>query len=178
MVQCIRVSGKTRTGIFSGYESGTQWVVTRKWSDKQETCVNFNDARYWYWYSNSARLSRSGILSKRLNILSYFLQHILTQWFYTVSQKTYYTKLVAINVSILNGFSKFFHCWWRVGTLHGRRVFTLRRLIIRVRRNTRVMLIERVSRYIVDETSALWTTCEPPHCCPQVFGTSLRVDAT
>ena len=36
----------------------------------------------------------------------------------------------------------------------------------------------RVSRYIVDETSALWTACELPHRCPQVFGTSLRVDAT
>jgi len=48
-----------------------------------------------------------------------------------------------------------------VKTFHGRRVFTLCRLIIRVRRNTRVMLIERVSRYIVDETSALST---PVNC--------------
>jgi len=52
--------------------------------------------------------------------------------------------------------------------------------LIGVRRNTHVMLIERVSRYmyIVDETSALWTAYELPHRCPQVFGTSLRVDAT
>jgi len=38
------------------------------------------------------------------------------------------------------------------------------------------MLIERVSRYIVNETSALWTACELPHVrCPRVFGTSFRV---
>jgi len=62
-----------------------------------------------------------------------------------------------------------------VKTLHGRRVFTLRRLIIWVRRNTRVMLIESQQIHCRRDQ---WTACELPHRCPQVFGTSLRVDAT
>jgi len=39
------------------------------------------------------------------------ISSVLREWLYTVSQKKGATLTMAITLSILGGFAKFFHCW-------------------------------------------------------------------
>jgi len=43
--------------------------------------------------------------------LKHVIPAIAVAILYTVSEKKYNTKIMAIALSILNGFSKSFHCW-------------------------------------------------------------------